>query len=82
MSTVQEIKAAIQRLSTAERQDLIAELARLLPELDGDAAWERIISESRPRPRLTELLDRVEIECQRDPTKLTETSEAEFDRHS
>jgi hypothetical protein len=82
VSTVQEIKIAIQNLSPADREKLIAELPTLLPELDGDAAWERIIRDARPRPTLSTLLDETEAEYRRNPTAFAETSESEFDRHS
>lgn len=82
MSTVQEIEAAIRNLPPAERQKLIADLPALLPELDGDAAWERIIRDSRPRPALSTLLDEAQAEYQRDPAGFRETSDTEFDRHS
>lgn len=65
-----------------ERAKLIAELPALLPELDGDAAWERIIRDSRPRFALSALLDQVEADHRRDPTAFAETSDTEFDRHS
>ena len=82
MSTVQEIKAAIQNLSLAERKELIAELPALLPEVDGDAAWERIIRDARPRPVLSMLIDQAEEEFRRSPTAFPETSEEEFDRNA
>jgi hypothetical protein len=82
VSTVQDIKKAIEKLSGTEREKLIAELPKLFPELDGDAAWERIIHDPSPRPGLTVLLDQAEAEYRRNPTALTETSDAEFDRHS
>jgi hypothetical protein len=59
VSTVQEIKNAIQDLSRAEREQLVAELPKLLPELDGDAEWERIIRDARPRLALSALLDQT-----------------------
>ena len=82
MSTVQEIKTAIQKLSPTERSELLAELPSLLPELDGDAAWERIIRDPQPRPTLSALLDEAEAEYRRDPVACPETSDAQFDRHS
>jgi hypothetical protein len=82
VSTVQEIKAAIQSLPPAERAKLIADLPALLPELDGDAAWERIVRDSRPRPALSALLDQVEADYRRDPTAFREASDTAFDRHS
>ena len=82
MSTVQEIKTAIQKLPPAERAKLVADLPALFPELDGDAAWERIIGDSRPRPALSALLDQVETEYRGNPGAFPETSDTEFDRHS
>jgi hypothetical protein len=82
MNTVQEIKNAIQNLSVAERTELLAQLPALLPEIDGDAAWERIIHDSRPRPALSALLDEAETEYRRNPAACPETSEAEFDRQT
>jgi hypothetical protein len=60
MSTVQEIEAAIQSLAPKEREKLIKDLPSILPELDGDAEWERLISDPRPRPALNELGDEIE----------------------
>ena len=82
MSTAQEIKAAIQSLPPAERAKLVADLPALFPELDGDAAWERILRDSRPRPALSGLLDQVEVEYRADPKAFPETSDTEFERHS
>jgi hypothetical protein len=82
MSTVQEIKVAIQNLSPREREELAACLPGLVPELDGDAAWERIIRDARPRPALSSLLNQVEADFRADPTALPEMTDAEFDRHA
>ena len=81
VSTVQEIKAAIKSLSSAQRKELAASLPSLVPELDGDAAWEGIIRDERPRPALSALLDRAEAEYQRDPAACPETSDEEFGRN-
>lgn len=82
MTTVQEIKTAIQNLTPADRDELLAELPALLPELDGDAAWERIIHDPRPRPGLEQLLDEVETERENHPEKFRETSDDEFERNA
>ena len=77
-----EIKQAIQSLTITERAELIADLPNLLPELDGDAAWERIIRDERPRPALSALLDEAQAEFRRKPSGFRETSDAEFDREA
>jgi len=62
MSTVQEIEAAIQVLPATEREKLVADLPGILPELNGDAMWERILSNPRPRPALIALEDALEAD--------------------
>lgn len=59
MSTVAEIEAAIQALPPAERERLADDLPAILPELNGNAKWQRIITDSRPRPALTALGDEI-----------------------
>jgi hypothetical protein len=59
MSSVKEIEAAIRALPQTERQILVESLPTILPELDGDAQWERIIADERPRAELSELGDRI-----------------------
>ena len=81
MSTVQEIEAAIRSLAPAQREELVKNLPGLLPELDGDAAWERIARDSRPRPGFTALLNEVQAEYRRDPQVFPETKESDFNQH-
>jgi hypothetical protein len=79
VSTIQEIKAAIRSLSPEERKRLAEDLPGLVPELDGDAAWERIIRDIRPRPAFSALVDRIEAEFQRSPSAFPEVQESDFD---
>ncbi|MDQ3314174.1 MAG: hypothetical protein M3505_06030 [Verrucomicrobiota bacterium] len=81
MSTVEEIQAAIRQLSPTERAQLADSLPTLLPELDGDAEWERIIRDPRPRPALTRLGDEVEAAYRANPDQFCVMSEEEFDKH-
>ena len=60
MSTVEQIEAAIRALPAQERERLAKDLPQLFPELDGDAAWERILKDNRPRPALSRMLDEVD----------------------
>jgi hypothetical protein len=82
MSTVDEIAAAIKELSGKDRAELIARLPEILPGMDGDAKWERIIRDSRRRPALEKLLDEVEAAYQKSPEGFRETSDEEFERNS
>ena len=79
MSTVQEIEAAIQSLAPKEREKLIKDLPSILPELDGDAKWERLIADPRPRPALSELGDEIEAKMKSNPAQFPEMAEKNFD---
>lgn len=78
MSTVQEIEAAIRSLAPAQRAELVKDLPGLLPELDGDAAWEQIVHDSRPRPGFTALLNEAQAEYQADPQRFPEIKDGDF----
>jgi hypothetical protein len=82
MSTAVEIEAAIRMLSPVEREKLIKDLPVLLPELDGDLAWNRIIGDTRPRPALTALLDQVEADYKKNPAAFPEIKDKDFDLQS
>jgi hypothetical protein len=82
VSTVEQIEAAIRALPASERERLISDLPRLFPEVDGDAFWECIINEQRPRAALSRLLDQVEAAVNEDPAQFPETTDDEFKRRS
>jgi hypothetical protein len=66
MSTVQEIEAAIRALPPQEREKLVADLPAILPELNGDAAWDQLIQDPRARPALTALGNEIEARLKAD----------------
>ena len=80
ISTALEIEAAIKSLSAAERKKLVRDLPGLLPELEGDEAWEQIIEDARPRPGLTKRFDVIETEYTKRPESFAEIRDADFDR--
>ncbi len=82
MSTVEQIEAAIRSLPAGERERLAKDLPKLFPELDGDAAWDRLIHDSRPRPALARLLDEAEAAVAEDPARFPATNDDEFKRRS
>jgi hypothetical protein len=82
VSTVQEIEDAIRALPPMEREKLVSDLPGILPELNGDAEWERILHDPRPRPALTKLGDEIEAQLKRDPKHLPDIQDDDFDRHS
>jgi hypothetical protein len=78
MSTVAEIEAAIQALPPAERERLADDLPSILPELNGDAKWQRIITDERPRPALTALGDDVAAQLKNNPAAFRELGDGDF----
>jgi hypothetical protein len=78
VSTAREIEDAIRSLPASERSKLLHHIPDLFPELSGDAEWERIIADERPRPALTELLDKTEAEFCRNPDRFPELTERDF----
>ena len=79
MSTAVEIEAAIRTLSPTERKKLVRDLPALLPELEGDEAWEQIIKDTRPRPGLSKRFDQIEAEYTKHPESFAEIRDADFD---
>ena len=78
MSTVQEIEAAIQALPATEREKLVADLPAILPELNGDAVWERILSDARPRPTLTAMGAEIAAQFKANPSRFPEIQDGDF----
>jgi hypothetical protein len=80
MSTVAEIEAAIQALAPAERERLAEDLPSILPELNGDAKWQRIMADPRPRPELSALGDEIAAQFKNNPAAFSELRDADFDQ--
>ena len=78
MSTAQEIEGAIRSLPPLERAKLLEHLPQIFPEFTADKECDRIINNQRPRPDLTELLDRYESELGTDPDKFPKVAEGDF----
>ena len=82
MSTAQEIESAIRSLSLTERDKVLQHIPQLFPEFAGDSEWERIAQDDRPRPGLTELLNRYEGELARGSHAFPKVAEGDFDSHA
>ncbi len=82
VSTAREIEEAIRSLPPSERNKLLHDIPDLFPELSGDAQWERIIRDERPRPALTQMLDKTENEFRREPENFPEVIERDFSSRS
>lgn len=78
MSTVAEIEAAIQALPPAERERLADDLPSILPELNGDAKWQRLLTDERPRPALTALGDEIAAQLKANPAAFRELRDGDF----
>jgi hypothetical protein len=78
MSTAHEIEEAIRTLPVAERDKLLRHLPALFPELAGDAEWDRIVQDERPRPDLSRLLDETQEQLRRDPSALPKIEASDF----
>jgi len=78
MSTVAEIEAAIQALPPTERERLADDLPSILPELNGDAKWQRIVTDDRPRPALTALGDEIAAQMKANPAAFREMRDGDF----
>ena len=82
MSTAIEIEAAIRTLSPTERMKLVRDIPALLPELDGDEAWKRIMEDPTPNPALSAYIDAIDAEYQRTPAAFPEIKDSDFDTRS
>ncbi len=81
MSTVDEIEDAIKKLPAEERDRLAESLPRLVPELDGDAYWEALIRDPRPRPALSALGDEVDAAYRANPEQFALLNDENFDKY-
>jgi hypothetical protein len=63
MSTAHEIEEAIRTLPSSERDKLLRHIPALFPELAGDAEWERVLRDERPRPELSRCSMRQRNSC-------------------
>ena len=82
MSTVAEIEAAIKALAPAEREQLAEQLPGILPELNGDLKWQRLITDPRPRSALTALGDKIAGQFKNNPGAFSEMRDSDFDQKS
>lgn len=80
MSTVAEIDAAILALPRTERERLADDLPSILSELNGDAKWQRIINDERPRPVLTALGDQIAAQLKANLASFSELHDGDFDQ--
>ena len=81
MSTVKEIEDAIRALSPKDRAQLADDLPELLPELNDDAEWRRIINDPRSRPNLSAFIDEIDAKMKSNPEAFPEITDADFERN-
>jgi len=54
-------------------------LPSILPELDAEAKWDRIMADSRTRPSLSKLGDKIAAELKTNPERFPEIKSEDFD---
>lgn len=79
MSTAQEIENAIRALSPSGRDKLLQHIPQIFPEFADDSEWERILRDERPRPALSEPLNRYEADLSAHPEKFPKVAEGDFE---
>ena len=82
MSSLQEVESAITALSPEDRAKLVRDLPSLIPEWEGDLAWQRILRDPRPSPALSKLVDEIDAEVRRDPQAFPEILDEDFEGNS
>lgn len=82
MSTITEIKDAIRALAQEEREKLADDLPTILPELNGDREWKRIIDNPRPNKTLSALGDEIDAQMGKNPDAYPVMAEKNFERRS
>jgi hypothetical protein len=78
MSTVAEIESAIQALPPHDRERLADDLPGILPELNGDAHWHRLLTDASPRPALTAMGDEIAASLKTNPAAFRELRDGDF----
>jgi hypothetical protein len=82
MSTLQEIEDAIRALPPEDRERLADNLPNILPELNGDSEWRRIINDPRPSQALSALADEIDAKMAVDPELFPIISDKDFESRS
>ncbi len=82
MNSLEDIELAMGALSPADRATLMHDLPALLPEWEGELAWNRILRDPTPSAALSAFVDAVDAEYRRDPEAFPEMKGSDFERHS
>ena len=82
MSTLKEIEDAIRALPKKDREQLADDLPSILPEINGDAEWRRIIDDPTHSPALDQLIESVDRQMRADPNVFPKLTDEEFRRNS
>jgi hypothetical protein len=82
MSSLKEIETAIRGLSSGDRAKLVQDLPTLMPEWEGDLAWQRILHDPTPSSVLSSLADAVDAEYGRNPNAFPEIKGIDFEQNS
>jgi hypothetical protein len=82
MSSLKEIEKAIGELSSKDRAQLVKDLPSLLPEWEGDLAWQKIIRDPSPSPSLSKFVDEIDEQFRRNPEVFPKIITNDFEQSS
>ena len=82
MSSLEEIELAISGLSSEDQAKLLRDLPALLPKLNGDLAWQKILTDPTPSATLSRFVDSVDAEFARNPKAFPEINDSDFEHNS
>ncbi|HXI69501.1 MAG TPA: hypothetical protein VNN22_04005 [Verrucomicrobiae bacterium] len=67
MKSLREIEEAIAKLPSKARRQLVQDIPALCPDAFPADGWDAILNDAAPRPALTSLLDKLDVEYAQKP---------------
>lgn len=67
MKSLREIEEAIAKLPSKARRQLVQDIPALCPDAFPADGWDAILNDAAPRPALTSLLDKLDVEYEQKP---------------
>jgi len=67
VKSLREIEEAIAKLPSKARRQLVQDIPALCPDAFPADGWDAILNDAAPRPALTSLLDKLDVEYAQKP---------------
>jgi len=67
VKSLREIEEAIAKLPSKARRQLVQDIPALCPDAFPADGWDAILNDAAPRPALTSLLDKLDVEYEQKP---------------